>query len=71
VSGSVSEEELARIFEAFDVTITYDKPNRRLTLAVTITPELLPYEHRDHPDRRSRMSGIAGGTLTGHVSGLL
>jgi hypothetical protein len=33
--------ELAEIFEAFDVTATYDKRNRRLELAATVTSELV------------------------------
>ena len=37
-----TEEELAEIFRAFDVEITYDKDRQVLNLAATITPELLP-----------------------------
>jgi hypothetical protein len=68
VLNLASDEQLARIFRAFDVTITYDKPNRRLTLAATITPELIPKpelspkpekipkrEKGDHPGGRSRV----------------
>src|ERR1035437_943294 len=68
VLNLASAEQLARIFRAFDVTITYDKPNRRLNLAATITPELIPEpelspkpekipkpEKGDHPEGRSRV----------------
>jgi DNA invertase Pin-like site-specific DNA recombinase len=68
VLNLASDEQLARIFRAFDVTITYDKPNRRLNLAATITPELIPEpelspkpekipkpEKGDHPEGRSRV----------------
>ncbi|MDX6649124.1 MAG: site-specific recombinase [Solirubrobacteraceae bacterium] len=34
--------ELAKLFEAFDLAVEYDKPDRRLTLAVTVAPELVP-----------------------------
>jgi hypothetical protein len=40
--NAASDEELVEIFRAFDLTITYDKPEQRLHLAATITPELLP-----------------------------
>ena len=51
--------ELADIFEAFDVTVTYDKPNARLELAATITPELVATK-TTAPEGRSRDFGIAG-----------
>jgi site-specific DNA recombinase len=52
---------LAEIFDAFDVTATYDKLNRRLDLAATLTSELVA-EHKknDRPSGRSRNSVIAG-----------
>jgi hypothetical protein len=33
---NATEQELADLLAAFDVTISYDKPNRRLTLTATI-----------------------------------
>jgi site-specific DNA recombinase len=45
-----SQPQLAEIFRAFDVTITYDKTNERLNLAATITRELLP-DPADENDR--------------------
>jgi hypothetical protein len=50
----VERAELAEIFEAFDVTATYDKPNCRLQLAATVTPELVPeHEKKDRPGGRA------------------
>jgi site-specific DNA recombinase len=55
------ETELAEIFDAFDVTATYDKPNARLELAATVTPELVTTQEKsDRPGGRSRNSVIAG-----------
>jgi site-specific DNA recombinase len=48
---TADDEELAEIFRAFDLTITYDKPGQRLHLAATIAPGLLadlPNDN-DHP----------------------
>ena len=50
---TASQAQLAEIFRAFDVTITYDKANERLNLAATITPELLP----DPADGNDRPNG--------------
>jgi hypothetical protein len=50
---TASQAQLAEIFRAFDVTITYDKTNERLNLAATITPELLP----DPADENDRPNG--------------
>jgi hypothetical protein len=49
---TASQAQLAEIFRAFDVTITYDKANERLNLAATIAPELLPdpADGNDRPD---------------------
>jgi hypothetical protein len=60
---AASEEELVEIFRAFDLTITYDKPEQRLHLAATITPELLPVlcpNESDRPEGRSQINDIAG-----------
>jgi hypothetical protein len=54
-----TDEELAEIFKAFDVRITYDKNRQALDFAATITSELVPNEH-DRPEGRSRVSDIAG-----------
>lgn len=41
-------ELIAReLFAAFDVNVAYDKPNRTLTLAATVTPGLVP--RNEHP----------------------
>jgi hypothetical protein len=52
---------LADLFDAFDVTTTYDKPNRTLTVAATVTPELVL--ENENPRRAVAPSGksfIAG-----------
>jgi hypothetical protein len=54
-----TDEELAEIFKAFDVRITYDKNRQALDFAATITSELMPNES-DRPEGRSRVSDIAG-----------
>jgi hypothetical protein len=54
-------DELADLFRAFDVKVTFDKANRRLTLAATITPELVPQNEKPRrPEGRSGNSLIAG-----------
>jgi hypothetical protein len=69
---NATEQELAELLAAFDVTISYDKPNRRLTLTATIGPGLLPPPENDsdRPEERSRMFVIAGGRY-GPISDLL
>lgn len=58
---TASDEQLADIFAAFDVTISYDKTSQKLDLAATITPELLPQNDDDHhSEERSRVPVIAG-----------
>ncbi len=53
--------ELAELLDAFDLTATYDKPNRRLELAATVTPELITaLETKRPPEERSRNCVIAG-----------
>ena len=51
--ATATETELADIFRAFDVEITYEKDRQILNLAATITPELLP----DPTDENDRPSG--------------
>jgi site-specific DNA recombinase len=46
---SAAPEELAELFEAFDVAVAYDKPNRTLTLAATVAPELVPRNTKPRP----------------------
>ena len=54
-------EELVELFQAFDVTAVYDKPNRTLELAATVTPELVPENEKPRPSHaRSGISSIAG-----------
>jgi site-specific DNA recombinase len=60
---STSEAVLADILERFDVEAVYDKPNRILELAATVTPELIPDSKTRPPSGRSGNSGeisIAG-----------
>jgi len=55
------DHELVEIFRAFDLTITYDKPEKRLHLAATVTSELLPdvANASDRPEGRSQINDIA------------
>jgi hypothetical protein len=54
-----AHDELAEIFRAFNVRITYDKNRQVLDLAATITPELLPalLNKSDRPEERSQDNG--------------
>jgi hypothetical protein len=57
------EAELANLFDDFDVAATYDKADRRLKLAATITPELVAAQEAKGPPQgrpRSRILSIAG-----------
>ncbi|MHB1539398.1 MAG: recombinase family protein [Solirubrobacteraceae bacterium] len=58
--SNATDAELADLFDAFDATITYDKPNGRLTLAATIHPGLDLQNDNDRPGERSRslISGV-------------
>jgi hypothetical protein len=53
---------VAEILDAFDVTATYNTPNRRLTLTATLDPSLLtaPETQRPPENGRSQMSVVAG-----------
>lgn len=55
---TAADDELAEIFRAFDVRITYDKTRQVLDLAATITPELLPalLNESDRPEERSQIT---------------
>ena len=57
---TASGEQLADIFGAFDVTVSYDKASQQLDLAATVTPELLPQNDRDRSGERSRVLEVAG-----------
>jgi hypothetical protein len=53
---SATTDELAEILETFDITATYDKPNRALKLAATLN------SHRP-PQGRSGQSPSSGGGI--------
>jgi hypothetical protein len=57
--GSTTADELAEILDAFDVTATYDKPNRALKLAATLKA------HRPPQGRSGNLPG-SGGTIRSH-----
>ncbi len=64
-------EELSDLFDAFDVTVTYDKPTRSLELAATVTAELTTTPEAPRPPRgRSQGSDIAGAGFEPATSGL-
>jgi hypothetical protein len=68
---TATAQELAEIFGAVDITVTYDTSSRRLNVTATITPALLPDPNEDgRPEERSRMFDIAGAgfSLTGNRS---
>jgi site-specific DNA recombinase len=56
--ATASDEELAEIFRAFDVSIKYDRDRQMLALAATITPELT--DENDRPEGRSQINEVAG-----------
>jgi site-specific DNA recombinase len=60
--ATASAPELAEILRAFDVEIVYDKEAQTLSIAATITPELLTAEttKNDRPAGRSQHKDIAG-----------
>jgi hypothetical protein len=60
--ATATDEQLAEIFRAFDVSILYDRDGQTLTLAATITPELAPdlTNENDRPEGRSQINDIAG-----------
>jgi hypothetical protein len=58
---AAAPDELADLFDAFDVTAVYDKPNQTLELGATVTPELVPQDKNPRPsDTRSGKSSIVG-----------
>jgi site-specific DNA recombinase len=60
--ATATDDQLAEIFRAFDVSILYDRDGQTLTLAATITPELAPdlANENDRPEGRSQINDIAG-----------
>lgn len=46
-------EELAELFAAFDLTATYDKEQRALRLAATLSPALVPTLERPRPPKEA------------------
>jgi hypothetical protein len=46
---TAAPEELADIFDAFNVKVVYDKANRKLALAATLTDELVWPENEKSP----------------------
>jgi hypothetical protein len=65
---AAAPDELADLFDAFDVTAIYDKPNQTLELRATVTPELVPEDEKPRPSNtRSGISSIAGAGY-GHLS---
>lgn len=59
--------ELAELFDAFDVTVTYDKTSRSLELAAVVATGGPPPETQRPPKGRSQDSDIAGARL-GRIS---
>jgi hypothetical protein len=57
---AADDQQLAEIFGAFDVTVSYDKASQQLNIAATITPELLPHNDGDRLGERSRVLEVAG-----------
>jgi hypothetical protein len=58
---AASDERLADILDAFDVSATYNKAERWIKLTATITAELVPSPERNRPPQgRSGNSDIAG-----------
>ena len=61
-------DDLADLFGAFNITVTYDKPSHTPELAATVTAELAPAPERlQPPRRRSQNCAIAGAGL-GQIS---
>jgi len=58
---TATPEALADIFDAFNVKVVFDKANRKLTLAATLTSELVAENEKPRrPGGRSGNSSIAG-----------
>jgi hypothetical protein len=46
-------DELTELFAAFDLTATYDKEQRALRLAATLSPALIPASERPRPPKEA------------------
>jgi hypothetical protein len=46
-------DELTELFAAFDLTATYDKGQRALRLAATLSPALIPASERTRPPKEA------------------
>ncbi|RDI75451.1 hypothetical protein Gocc_1249 [Gaiella occulta] len=46
-------DELSELFAAFDLTATYDKDQRALRLAATLSPDLVPPSERPRPPKKA------------------
>jgi hypothetical protein len=57
---SATADELAEILETFDVTATYDKPNRALKLAATLNAHRPPDGGRGNLQVAGEQSGLIG-----------
>jgi site-specific DNA recombinase len=69
--ASYGPAELRDLFDAFEVTVTYDKPSHSLELAATIAAGLVPDAERlQPPRRRSQDCDIAGAGFEPATSGL-
>jgi site-specific DNA recombinase len=53
VMRKASPEQLIELFAAFDVTTTYDKAGRKLLLAATLNPALVPIPERPRPPKQA------------------
>jgi hypothetical protein len=65
--ATANASELADLFEGFDISVRYDKPNRRLELAATVSA---PLAGKTTAQGRSRNSLIAGAGFEPATSGL-
>jgi hypothetical protein len=61
-------DDLADLFDAFNVTVTYDKPTHTLELAATVTADLVPAPERLQPPRRRSQNCDIAGVGFGHIS---
>lgn len=60
-------DELSELFAAFDLTATYDKDQRALRLAATLSPDLIPPSERPRPPKKAVGEIFhSGGTLWAH-----
>jgi hypothetical protein len=69
---SPAADALTEILETFDITATYDKPNRALALSATLKPELTAAALNANrpPQGRSGQSPNSGDNLRTETFGL-